>query len=207
MPDVKPGGLMIGPLTAEEWVSFALPGDDERNPLPSGCGDVSEVRDAVFAALRMGGDPIICWRSIAAVWDIVEGHLVDGIEHPDVPAALRKLYNAYVAGRIRPDRSEGYAHLFERKAHEIQQFVDAAPDAWDLDTREGRMRALTRLGGAFVGFVLHPTERYAMVKKLAEVVGFEPQEVCFAVDVLRLHQDLPYEETWPPFRHDGGKAE
>lgn len=51
---------LIGPLTAEEWCSFRQSGEDD--DILQCCAETSEVRDAIFGWLRMGGDKM--WGEI-----------------------------------------------------------------------------------------------------------------------------------------------
>jgi hypothetical protein len=195
---VKPRPITVGPLTGDEWASFAL-ADDDRNPMPACCGNLSDVRDAIFDTLRAGGDPDLCWPRLASVWHLVEGH--DGGD-PDGPSGhptMRKLYDAYVAGRKRPDRDEGYAHLLARKAVDVQPYVDAVPEVWDVTTREGRLRALARIGDT-AGYILKPEERYLVAAHLARKIGVLEVDVCLVIDVLRLVNRLPYDTTHPDVR-------
>lgn len=203
MTDNQPAGaipdqITIGPLTGNEWASFALPDDDERNPLPPCCGNLSEARDAIFMAFRVGGDPAVCWRTVAANWCYVEQHLgtFDKQETP-WPAPLVKLYETYVQGRTRPDPDEGFAHLLARDPGTVLRLIDAAPEAWDLDSDEDKRRCLARLGGAFVGYVLDADHRWDLTQKLAAMLGKDAEQVADVIDVLRLSNNLPDDPTCP----------
>lgn len=193
--------LTVGPLTASEWVSFALldDGDDDRNPLPVCCANISEVRDAIFDVLRAGAGPS-SWRRLASVWQYIEDDL--GADPNNWSLPLRKLHQTFLAGRDwrSVPAHDGFAHLFARSTDEVREFLDMAPEGWDLGTFEGRQRALARLGGRFVGYVLDPDERWEMVRRLATTLGMDASEVAAVVDVLRLDKGLPFQPTDPALR-------
>src|ERR1044072_6365630 len=194
----SPQEIMIGPLTASEWASFALPGDDPRNPLPPCCANLSEARDAIFGVFLAGGDVERCWRSLAADWHYVEEHvgMRERQERPG-PAALVKLYRTYVAGRERPHADDGFARLMARAAADVEPFLAEVPNAWDMDDPEQKMRAVARMASAYVMYVFDPDERHRMAGRLAYLVGMPAEKVCFLIDGLRLARGMPYEPTWP----------
>lgn len=180
---------LIGPLTPEEWTSFAL-GDDERNPLPPCCSEISEVREAIFDTLAVGGNPLLAWHGIASVWEIVEGHSPVG-EHP----TLRKLHDAYVAGHERPSRQESFARLRARTLADTQPYLDLIGETFDVTGREGRVQALNRVGGLWVSYILDPADRVPAVRRLAELVGLDVDTVALVLDVQRAGHYLPYEPS------------
>lgn len=192
-----PGGpLMLGPLTAEEWGSLFLT-DDDRNPLPICCGNLSEVRDALADVLRVGGDPVLGWLRIAPVWDYVAGCF--DREYVLSNPTLTKIYKAYVEDREVPERDgEAYEQFRAMTAKTVTQFLDTvdAPDTlFDLDTRAGRHHALVRMAGAFVAFLVDDDQRQEAAYRLAQKLGMDSYLVCFTVDVLRQQHGLPYRPT------------
>lgn len=202
MTDRKPhqsGELMIGPLTATEWASLCLLDDHprgEENPLPACCANISAFRDDLLAAMRAGGDPDICWRAIASGWDVVESHLGVPITDPQVPATLRKIYHAYVAGRpVRDaaDREQGFARMLAQNPDTVRVYLGEIHKAWDVDTGEGRIRAVQRIGGAFVAYVEDLSERTQLIRELAAVVGMEYEHVALVVDAMRCRNGLPWQ--------------
>jgi len=189
--------ITIGPLTVEEWASFFYLDDHpmaDENPLPPCCGNISDARDAIADALRVGGDPDVCWISIAQAWPLVEGHLAVPIESEDVPLALRKIYKAYVEGRdiSRYADAEGKARIMQQRTDLVRDILELIPENFNLDTVEGRMRAVARAGGAFVAYVYDQAERTALIRELATTVGMPYEDVAMMVDVLRLSNGLPW---------------
>ncbi len=199
--------IVIGPLTAEEWASLFLvngeDGDDERNPLPACCGPISNVRGALADVLRIGGLTELGQLRLAPVWDDIYGCL----DRDEVMAnpVLRKLYDAYVAGRDPvPDDAEAYEQFRAKPLDQVKQMLDTVdhPDSlFQLDTREGRMHALVRMAGAFVAYVVDDDERQEAAFILAEKLGMDPVRVCLVVDVLRQDNRLPFRTTLELDRH------
>lgn len=186
---------LLGPLTADEWVSLARGDEDQNSPLPVCCAEISEVRDAIFETLRAGADPDLFWRSIASVWDIVEAH-PPLAEHP----TMRKLYAAYVQGRVRPNRNESFAYLFAQTADQVGAYLDLVgvdkdgnSSGLDVSTREGQVRALASVGGRHVAYILDPGERDRAVALLAARIHLPESTVELVVDVLRDRVHLPYQ--------------
>ncbi len=179
---------MIGPLTAAEWLSFLLLDGDaiDRNPLPPCCPDAGLARAAVFEVLRAGADPGRCGTQLRYVWPIVEDHIGVPITDPAVPAVLRKLFAAYVADRPIPTRVE-YEHALTRAAvqnpDQARAFITAIPAAWNVDSSEGRVYAVARVGAAFVAAVPDPADRGRLVGELADTVGMTGEDVALIVDV------------------------
>lgn len=130
-PDERPGFTLIGPLTADEWCSLRAGADDD--PFQC-CGDTSDLRDAAFHALRMGGEE---WAGTLfhAAWIRV------GNSHPDHALATHpvvgKLYDAYVKGRSAPPTDE-----------EMEAFV---ADQRTQLLRGAVREVLTKCGVAFGG--------------------------------------------------------
>lgn len=201
--DVGPASspILIGPLTGDEWASLAL-GDDDRNPLPPCCGNLSDARDALFRVMRAGGDPAIYWRTVAEVWPDIESHVGTG----EIAASpvLAKLHAAYVAGRAPVERSrEAMARILARDPKHVRMFLDtlhAGESPWGLTTREGQVGAVARIGGAFIATVLDPDERNAFAGELAGLVGWDAVQMGVLIDVLRERQQLPYDPTHPDHR-------
>lgn len=188
--------IRIGPLTASEWMTFFLINDgDERNPLPVCCSNLSEVRTAILAVLRNGGDPQVCGQYLAQVWPVVEEHFGPTSEGGEpMPPILVKLYDAYVAGRPAiDDREQAMARIMAQPPGLVRQFLVEVPKTWDLDTAEGRIRAVARLGGGFVAFVLDRDERVALVHELAKVVGMPCEDVALIVEAFRADNGLPWD--------------
>jgi hypothetical protein len=190
---------LIGPLTPTEWLSFFRLDDEisDTNPLPACCANVSEVRDAIFKVLRVGGDPAICWMYLTGVWHIVEQHLGLPITDPQVPAALRKLYETYVAphadavGNV--DREEATARIMQQPADSLRTLMASIPEAWDVDTAEGRMRAVARLASGFLAYVYDQGERSQLARELAKAVGMAYEDVALVVDAMRCQHGLPWQ--------------
>lgn len=68
---------LIGPLTAAEWCEFRMQDDD----LLQCCAVTSEMRDAIFGLLRMGGDEDARRMNTSfrrAYWQMVDHGLPDG---------------------------------------------------------------------------------------------------------------------------------
>lgn len=193
-----PDELTIGPLTATEWATLFLPDDHPRadeNPLPACCADISEVRSALLTAFRMGGDPTICWLRIAEVWPIVLSHLGTPIDDPIVPATLRKIYYAYVCGRNLRElgRGEGKARILAQDPARVRQILATVGEAWPVDTAEGRVRAVARVGGTFVAYVADLGERSQLIRELAGAVGMSYEDVALVVDAMRCRNQLPWQ--------------
>lgn len=192
--------IRIGPLTPEEWASlFLVNGEyqDERNPLPECCGNIAEIRNAFTDVLRIGGDPQLGALRLAPVWEDIY-YCLDRDEVLANPV-LRKLHDAYVAGRAPiPDDAEAYEQFRAKPFDQVKTFLDTvdAPDSlFRLDTREGRMHALTRMAGAFVAYVVDDDERQEAAFILAEKLGMSPERVCLVVDVMRQDNRLPFRTT------------
>lgn len=193
--------ITIGPLTPEEWASLFLvngeDGQDERNPLPECCGNIAAIRDAFADVLRIGGSPDLGALRLVPVWE----DIYYCMDREDVMAnpVLRKLYDAYVAGRDPiPDDAEAYEQFRARPLDQVKQLLDTvdAPDSlFRLDTREGRMHALVRMAGAFVAFVVDDNERQEAAFILAKKLGMSPERVCLVVDVMRQDNRLPFRTT------------
>lgn len=81
---------LIGPLTAEEWCSLRLGGNAD--DVLMCCGETSAFRDAVFMALRMGGDRDARFWLLPAWRDLVEHGLPTG-PGTEVIAKLRDYYD------------------------------------------------------------------------------------------------------------------
>jgi hypothetical protein len=117
MPD------LIGPLTPDEWCSLVLGAPDD--PFQC-CGETSDLRDAAFHALRMGGDESHGLEFHAA-WDRVTASHPDHTlaEHPIVA----KLFRFYVEGRPSPptadEVNEWVTDLRLKSAHEALERQDA----------------------------------------------------------------------------------
>jgi len=191
--------IQIGPLTPAEWLSFLLldgPGS-YRNPLPACCAAVSEVRDAVFATLRRGGDPETCWMRLTGVWDVVQSHLGLPITDERVPAALRKLYETYVAphadmiGRI--DQPESIARIAQMDPSRVRMMIAAIGEVWDVDTAEGRIHAVSRIADAFLAYVYDQGERTQLARELGKAVGMAYEDVALVVDAMRCRAGLPWQ--------------
>jgi hypothetical protein len=195
--------LMLGPLTADEWASLFLPGDDDRNPLPPCCGNISEVRDALADVMRMGGDPELGWLRIAPVWDYVAGCFdrEDVLGNP----VLSKIYRAYVEDREVPERDgeayEQFRALTFKYVTQLLDTVDAPNTLFDLETAAGRQRALVRMAGVFLAFLVDDDQRQEAAIRLAEKVRMDPDYVCAVVDVMRQDRGLPYRPTRKLERH------
>lgn len=120
---------LIGPLTAEEWCSLRAGADDD--PFQC-CGETSDLRDAAFHALRMGGEE---WAGTLfhAAWIRV------GASHPDhalvTHPVVGKMYDFYVKGKPVPPTDEEMA---EFDADQRTQLLRGA-------VRE----VLTKAGGGF----------------------------------------------------------
>ncbi len=198
MPDNPTEPTMVGPLTPDEWMSFFYLDDHplaDQNPLPQCCANISGLRDALHDALRVGGDPDICWRSITAAWGpAIDGHLQVPITDPSVPPALRKVYDAYVAGRPAPAglTEQGRARMMQQRPDMVRDLIESVED-WDVDTVEGRVRVVARIGGRFLGYVLDPAERTTLIRELAAAVGMPYEDVAMMVDMLRVANGLPWE--------------
>ncbi len=190
--------VMIGPLTANQW-ALLFTDDDPRNPLPPCCPDLAEVRDALADVFRAGGDPQLCGWQVATVWPIVTAHLDD--EQISADPILSRLRTAYVAGRehYSDDREGALARMTARTLDDVQKYIDLIGadhvGGWDLGTPEGRMRALARIGGGFVCFIDDDDQRREASRRLADKIGMDGELTCFAVDVLRLTNGLPYRKT------------
>lgn len=194
--------ITIGPLTGDEWALFALGADDERNPLPPCCANLSEARDTLFAVMRLGGDVESCWPMMVEVWPVIESHTGDESARRDDPV-LRKLYETYVKGREdRFAHDAAMARLMAKEPAQVDQFITLieGPDGWPVDTRAGQMEAIAAVGGRQVALVLDPDDRFRCVQHLAEVLGGTVPELCTIIDVLRSFTGLPYEPTHPDDR-------
>lgn len=197
--------ITIGPLTGDEWASLAL-GDDERNPLPPCCANLSEVRDTLFAVMRAGGDVEVCWPMMVEVWPAVEEHLGEDAARTD--PVLSKLYKTYVEGRTAPEhRAGGYdvamAQMMAKDPAQVDRYIDMieAPESgWDIDTRRGQLDAIAVVGGRQVALVFDPDERFRCTKHLAEVLGGTATELSVIIDVLRAFTGLPYDPANPADR-------
>lgn len=196
-PSKYAGPIQLGPLTANEWGTLFLLGDDERNPLPVCCGNISMIRDAFADVLRVGGDPQLGWLRIAPIWEDIY-YCYDREEVMANPV-LRKLYDAYVAGREIPEKDgEAYERFRATTLEHVRMLLDTVdgPDSlFQLDTRAGRMHALVRMAGTFVAYLVDDNERQEAALILAEKIGMDGDAVCFAVDVLRQRNDLPHRPT------------
>lgn len=191
--DDKPKPALFGPLTADEWVSFAE--GDDGSVMPVCCPDIAEVRDAIFETLIAGADPAVFWRSIASVWDIVEAH-PPLAEHP----TMKKLYATYVKDHKRPNRNESFAYLFAQTPAQVHAYLDLVgvdkdgkSDGLDVSTREGQVTALVSVGGRHVAYILDPDQRARAVAVLASRTGLDRATVALVVDVLRESRHLPYQ--------------
>jgi len=199
--------IKIGPLTGDEWASFALGADDERNPLPPCCANLSEARDVLFDVMRVGGDVEVCWPMMVEVWPVIESHTGDESARRDDPV-LSKLYETYVKGREdlaqerRPQHDAAMARIMAKEPDQVHQFITMieAPDGWNIDTRQGQLDAIAAVGGRQVALVLDPDERFRCAQHLAEVLGANLPELCTMIDVLRMFTRLPYEPTNPDDR-------
>lgn len=190
--------ITIGPLTAEEWASLFLPGDDDRNPLPPCCGNISDVRSALADVMRMGGDTRLGALRLVPVWDYVDQCL--GGEYVLAQPVMRKLYDTYICDQEIPERfDEAYEQFRALTAEQVSKYlhtVTGPGSLFDLDTPAGRMHALVRMAGAFVAFLVDDTERQEAAEILALEVGVTEEMACFAVDVLRQEHGLPHRPTW-----------
>lgn len=180
MTDTRTAEL-IGPLTADEWCSLRL--HDDGDPLMC-CGDTSDLRDAIFDTLRMGAaecDGI----ALRAAWHIVDEHGDLG-DHP----IMRKLHEFYVLGKpeVAPDRA--LAEMMAVLPTHAQMYIAAIPDAFDLDTEDGRITALGRIAPR-IAHVLDHDERCRLTGLLAEAVRMETYQVTVVVDAFRGNVGLP----------------
>lgn len=198
--------IQIGPLTPEEWASLFLvngdDGQDERNPLPECCGNIAEIRNAFADVLRIGGAPDLGALRLVPVWEDIY-YCLDEQEVMANPV-LRKLYDTYVAGRDPiPDDAAAYEQFRGRPLDQVKQYLDTVdhPDSlFRLESREGRMHALTRMAGAFVAYVVDDNERQEAARILAEKLGMDLERVCLVVDVMRQDNRLPFRPTFEPHR-------
>ncbi|MEU3452299.1 hypothetical protein ABZ671_01625 [Micromonospora sp. NPDC006766] len=180
MTNPTTGGL-IGPLTADEWCSLRLGDDDD--PLQC-CGETSDLRDAIFHVLRMGAQE---HEGIAlrAAWHIVEEHGDLG-DHP----ILRKLHAFYVEGKPELAPDSALAEMMAVTPEHAELFIAAIPEAFELDSEEGRIVALGRIAPR-VAHVLDRDERCRLTGLLAETVRLDVQQVAIVVDAWRGNVGLP----------------
>lgn len=167
---------LIGPLSAAEWCSLRLGADDD--PFQC-CAETSELRDAAFTTLRMGGeerDGIY----LHAVWHDVTNSHGDLTEHP----VMRKLHDFYIAGKEPLPPESALAELFAVSRSYASDLIRAACEAFDLGSEAGKVLALSRLAPK-LGYVLDADERASAVAEMAAVLEMSNHKVACVVDVWR----------------------
>lgn len=166
---------LIGPLTAAEWASLRLGSPDD--PLYC-CADTSDVRDAIFQTLRLGGGPDED-GPLRAVWHIVDDHGTLGSD-----PRLAKLYAHYVAGKDELPSDEAVATLFATDPGFVDSLLDYLPQHFDLTDPALRVVALGKAAPK-VAHLLDAAERSAAVARLAGIVRQPPGLVARVVDAWR----------------------
>lgn len=177
---VDPGEL-IGPLTAAEWCSLRLGTDDD--PLQC-CADTSEVRDAAFHVLRMGGEQDQ-GTALRGVWRIVEEHGDLG-QHP----VVRKLFEYYVEGQPPVSSDAELAAFLAPNPDFAKMLIKSAPGAWDLTDPDERVRALGRLAGK-IYTVVDPAVRAEYIAEIARMLDMPVPHVRLVFDAFRGNSGLP----------------
>lgn len=172
---------LIGPLTADEWVSLRLGSDED--PLQC-CADTSDLRDAIFDTLRMGAEPdqdVL----LRAAWEYVAEDHPGLTDHP----VLAKLHAYYVAGREPVTPWHALAHLMAVPRSEITMWVQAARGAFDLDSPTGRTMAVSRLAPK-AAKVVDPAERADAAAEIAQALGLPRGHVTRLVEAWRHAEGL-----------------
>ncbi|MFI7608722.1 hypothetical protein ACIBTV_26740 [Micromonospora sp. NPDC049366] len=166
---------LIGPLTAAEWASLRL--GSPTDPLHC-CADTSDVRDAIFHTLRMGGDPDQD-HPLRAVWHVVDDHGTLGAD-----PRLAKLFAYYVSGKDELPSDEAVASLYASDPGFVDSLLEHLPQHLDLTSPAGRVVALGRVAPK-VAYLLDAGKRAAAVAQLAELAKQPPFLVARVVDAWR----------------------
>lgn len=173
---------LIGPLTAAEWATFRLGHDDD--PLYC-CAHTSDVRDAIFHVLRMGGEAFD-GAALRAVWSIVDDH--DGLaDHP----LMRKLYDFYIDGQPpAPTDADVAEFLFAgRDPGFIDSLLTEAPTMWNMADQAAARTALGRLTG-FLYVTPDAEQRAGYIRRVAALTGFTVADVDLVFDAFRGNDNL-----------------
>jgi hypothetical protein len=86
---------LIGPLTAEEWCSFAMSDEDD---FLQCCGTTSDFRSMLFYLLRSGGgDPLLDGRRFREEWQLMVDH---GLPEGPGGVLLQKLRDFYLGAEV-----------------------------------------------------------------------------------------------------------
>jgi hypothetical protein len=164
----------IGPLTAEEWCSLRLGVDDD--PFQC-CGDTSDLRDAAFHALRMGGEE----------WNGTEFHrawIRVGESHPDhglvTHPAVAKLYDFYIKDKpVPPSDEELDAFVADQRMQlqraVVRQVFERANEFFGGDVDEALDGTLAEYADKAAGSFRRENE--ALTSALRAVLGFEATPV------------------------------
>lgn len=91
--------VLIGPLTAEEWLEFRQrTNEDEQHELLQCCGNTSEARDLIFTLMRSyAEDRLLGARIMARVWEIMQDH---GMPEGRGTELLTRLHDYYQAEAV-----------------------------------------------------------------------------------------------------------
>lgn len=175
---------LIGPLTAAEWAQFRLQDADDQ-VLPPCCGEVSDLRDAIFDLLRMGGDEMY-GAHLRSIWDIVDANGLG--DHP----LFQKLHAYYVAGRSAGPSDARMAEFLTADPGLAEGLLKAAPEAWDLKDPVAVRTALGRLTGKMYATPDKAT-RDGYMREIVRLTGFSDDQVRLVFDAFRGNVNLPIE--------------
>lgn len=193
MPDAttetEPVEELIGPLTAQEWASFRVHSSDQPedadDPLPPCCGDIADLREAVFATLRIGADREDASYPLRDTWNIVQGH--EGLLQLPV---WQKLYAYYVEDRDPLPDSDAIARTMATNPELVSELIAAAHKIADIRDDDENTYVLGKLV-RFVAFIYDPHEREKAIITTADTLGRLPADVRLVTNATRAIHNLP----------------